>query len=60
MKATRAVIGTPQECTDRIALIVDLYGVTYLSFEVNFGSLPHDRVVESLRRFAAEVMPKVS
>ena len=27
------------------------------SFEVNFGSFPHGRVMTSLRRFAAEVMP---
>ena len=57
MKATRAVIGTPAECIERIEMIRELYGVTYLSFEVNFGSLHHDRVVESIRRFAAEVMP---
>ena len=59
MKATRAVIGTPGECVDRIAMIAERYGVTYLSFEVNYGSLPTGKVVESLERFAAEVMPKV-
>ena len=57
MKATRSVIGTPAECVEKIARIADWYGVSYLSFEVNFGSLPHDRVVQSMRRFAAEVMP---
>jgi alkanesulfonate monooxygenase SsuD/methylene tetrahydromethanopterin reductase-like flavin-dependent oxidoreductase (luciferase family) len=57
MKATRAVIGTPAECKENIARIADWYGVTYLAFEVNFGSLPHDAVMTSMRRFAAEVMP---
>lgn len=59
MKATRAVIGTPGECVDRISMIAERYGVTYLSFEVNYGSLPTAKVVESLERFAAEVVPKV-
>lgn len=59
MKATRAVIGTPSECVDRISMIRELYGVTYLSFEVNYGSLPTARVVESLERFASEVVTKV-
>ena len=49
MKATRAVIGTPAECREKIARIVEWYGITYLSFEVNFGSLPHDRVMASMR-----------
>ena len=58
MKATRAVIGTPAECREKIARIAEWYGVTYLSFEVNFGSLPHGRVMDSMRRFAAHVMPE--
>ncbi|HET7718965.1 MAG TPA: LLM class flavin-dependent oxidoreductase, partial [Acidimicrobiales bacterium] len=60
MKATRAVIGTPGECKENIARIADWYGVTYLAFEVNFGSLPHEAVMASMRRFAAEVMPAFS
>lgn len=59
MKATRAVIGTPAECVERIEMIKERYGVTYLAFEVNYGSLPSDRVIESLERFAAEVVPQV-
>jgi hypothetical protein len=30
--------------------------VTYLCFEVNFGALPHVKVMESMQRFAATVM----
>ena len=60
MKATRAVIGTAAECKENIARIADWYGVTYLAFEVNFGSLPHERVLASMRRFADEVMPAFS
>ncbi|MFN0028545.1 MAG: LLM class flavin-dependent oxidoreductase, partial [Acidimicrobiales bacterium] len=60
MKATRAVIGTPEECVERIRRIAEWYGVTYLSFEVNYGSLPHPQVMASMRRFAAEVMPVIN
>ena len=57
MKASRAVIGRPQECLDRVAALTERFGLTYLAFEVNFGALPHPRVAESLERFAATVMP---
>src|SRR5262249_10845577 len=56
MKASRAVIGRPDECIDRVAMLSERFGVTYLCFEVNFGALPHGKVVESLERFAATVM----
>jgi hypothetical protein len=32
------------------------FGLTQLAFEVNFGALPHDRVMQSLRRFAEGVI----
>lgn len=57
MKATRAVIGRPAECADKVRMLTERFGITQLCFEVNFGALPHQRVMESLRRFAAEVMP---
>jgi alkanesulfonate monooxygenase SsuD/methylene tetrahydromethanopterin reductase-like flavin-dependent oxidoreductase (luciferase family) len=56
MKASRAVIGQPDECIEKVALLSERFGVNYLCFEVNFGALPHDRVMESLERFAATVM----
>ena len=42
MKATRAVIGRPEECIEKVAMLSERFGMTYLSFEVNFGALPHD------------------
>ena len=59
MKATRAVIGRPGECADKIAMLSEQFGLTQIAFEVNFGALPHVQVKRSLRRFAKEVMPKV-
>jgi alkanesulfonate monooxygenase SsuD/methylene tetrahydromethanopterin reductase-like flavin-dependent oxidoreductase (luciferase family) len=57
MKASRAVIGRPEECIDRIRMLSERFGITYLCFEVNFGALPHARVKESMERFASQVMP---
>jgi alkanesulfonate monooxygenase SsuD/methylene tetrahydromethanopterin reductase-like flavin-dependent oxidoreductase (luciferase family) len=57
MKATRAVIGTVAECVERIGGILERYPLTTLTFEVNFGALPHPKVIESLERFGAEVLP---
>jgi hypothetical protein len=57
MKASRAVIGRPEECIEKARMLSERFGITYLCFEVNFGALPHARVMESMERFAAEVMP---
>lgn len=60
MKATRAAIGRPKECVEKVAMLSERFGVTQLAFEVNFGALPHVQVMQSLRRFAAGVMPRFS
>jgi hypothetical protein len=39
-----------------VAMLSERFGVTYLCFEVNFGALPHAKVMESMERFAAAVM----
>ena len=46
MKASRAVIGRPEECIERVGLLAERFGVTYMCFEVNFGALSHAKVVE--------------
>jgi len=38
-------------------MLSERFGITYLCFEVNFGALPHDRVMRSMQKFAAEVIP---
>ncbi len=59
MKAERAVIGRPEECIEKLRLLSERFGITYFSFEVNFGALPHDEVMRSMRRFADGVMTKL-
>ena len=56
MKASRAVVGKPEECIEKVAMLSERFSVTYLYFEVNFGALPHAKVVNSMERFAATVM----
>jgi len=52
------VIGRPEECIEKLRLLSERFGITYFSFEVNFGALPHPEVVRSMRRFA-EVLAKL-
>jgi alkanesulfonate monooxygenase SsuD/methylene tetrahydromethanopterin reductase-like flavin-dependent oxidoreductase (luciferase family) len=59
MKATRAVIGRPEECLEKVSLLVERFGLTQLAFEVNFGALPHPQVMQSLRRFSEQVIAHV-
>jgi alkanesulfonate monooxygenase SsuD/methylene tetrahydromethanopterin reductase-like flavin-dependent oxidoreductase (luciferase family) len=58
MRATRAVMGTADECVERLAQLREQYGLNTFIFEVNYGALPHAEVLRSLRRFAKEVMPQ--
>lgn len=59
MKAERAVIGRPDECVEKLRLLSERFGITYFSFEVNYGALPHDEVMQSMRRFAKGVMARL-
>ena len=58
MRATRAVMGTPDVCAARIRHLRQAYGLNYFMFEVNYGGVPHTKVVSSLERFAREVIPQ--
>jgi len=56
MKASRAVIGTAVECREKVEMLAERFGLTRMMFEVNYGALPHPAVMESMARFAAEVV----
>lgn len=58
MRATRAVMGPPAECVDRIGSLAEQYGLNSFIFEVNYGGLPTGKIIESLERFAGEVIPQ--
>lgn len=51
------MIGDPQYIIDQIHWAREYYGVNYLIFEVAQGGEPHELVMQSLKRFAEQVMP---
>jgi alkanesulfonate monooxygenase SsuD/methylene tetrahydromethanopterin reductase-like flavin-dependent oxidoreductase (luciferase family) len=53
------LISDPAGLVERIEWARDYYGLDYFLLEVGQGGLAHERVVESLSRFAREVLPRV-
>ena len=51
------LFGSPEHIAERIGLLKDA-GVENLIFFVNFGGIEHQKVLDSLELFAAEVMPQ--
>jgi alkanesulfonate monooxygenase SsuD/methylene tetrahydromethanopterin reductase-like flavin-dependent oxidoreductase (luciferase family) len=54
-----AVWGTPQECVAKIKYYVDALHPEQLMLNMASGSLPQDRVLQSMRLFAGEIMAAV-
>jgi alkanesulfonate monooxygenase SsuD/methylene tetrahydromethanopterin reductase-like flavin-dependent oxidoreductase (luciferase family) len=57
MRERRAVVGTPQQCIDRIGELSEACGLTGWMFHVNYGGTPHGRVIDQMELFAREVVP---
>jgi alkanesulfonate monooxygenase SsuD/methylene tetrahydromethanopterin reductase-like flavin-dependent oxidoreductase (luciferase family) len=55
----RAIIGDPAHCIERLLKDIDVLQPTHLSCTLQFGSLPQGKMLKSMERFAAEVMPHV-
>lgn len=58
LRNTRAVVGTPQQCIDRIGELAERCDLTGWMFHVNYGGVPHERVIEQMHMFADRVMPE--
>ncbi len=54
-----AVFGGPEDVIEMLRE-VEALGIEHIIFFVNFGDLPHERVMRSLDRFAQHVMPHFS
>ena len=54
--ATGALYGTARQVAERIAELRSA-GVEHILCQMSFGYLGHERIVESMRRFGAQVMP---
>lgn len=52
----RSAVGTPEQCIERLLAIRESTGIS--NFALGFeGVLDHDRILETMRRFATEVLP---
>jgi len=58
LRDQRAVVGTSQQCIDRIGELSAACGLTGWMFHINYGGVPHERVIEQMHMFAEEIMPK--
>jgi alkanesulfonate monooxygenase SsuD/methylene tetrahydromethanopterin reductase-like flavin-dependent oxidoreductase (luciferase family) len=57
MRETRAVIGTPQQCIDRIGELAEACHLDGWMFHINYGGVPHERVTEQMRLLKECVVP---
>jgi alkanesulfonate monooxygenase SsuD/methylene tetrahydromethanopterin reductase-like flavin-dependent oxidoreductase (luciferase family) len=57
MLANRAITGTPARCRERIAELAEACGLSGWIFHINYGGVPHTRVLDQMELFAAEVLP---
>ena len=59
MRRHRTVIGTPDQCIERMSELAEACGLTGWMFEISYGGVPYERVTEQMQLFAAEVMPRL-
>ena len=55
----RLIFGDPETCIQKLQKDIDTVRPTHFSFTMAIGDLPHERVLESMRRFREEVLPYV-
>jgi natural product biosynthesis luciferase-like monooxygenase protein len=53
----RVVFGDPDQCVERLRAL-EAMGVKHVGFVVDFGGLPHAKIMASLERFRRDVMPR--
>jgi len=51
------IVGTPQDCLDKIAELQRLTGLDHLVTEYSFGAMPHEEAEVNMRLFAERVLP---
>jgi alkanesulfonate monooxygenase SsuD/methylene tetrahydromethanopterin reductase-like flavin-dependent oxidoreductase (luciferase family) len=51
------VMGTPERCIEQLHALNDAMGLTHFNSSFWFGDLPREKVLNSMRLFAEEVMP---
>jgi len=51
------VVGTPDDCIQKIAELHKLSGLDHLITEFSFGGMPHEEAEQGMRLFAEQVLP---
>jgi alkanesulfonate monooxygenase SsuD/methylene tetrahydromethanopterin reductase-like flavin-dependent oxidoreductase (luciferase family) len=54
------IVGDPDECIRKVKTYFDSTGIDQLICQMQFGAVPHDRIMESIRLFGEHVIPAVS
>lgn len=55
---TKVMFGTPTEIIEKIHIYRELYGISGMVFEINYGGqIPNDLVLQSIRLLVDKVMP---
>ena len=52
-----SVIGTPDTCVRQIRRLQEIMHIDHFNCSFSFGNLSQDKILASMRRFAADVMP---
>ena len=53
------IVGTPDDCLQKIAELQRLTGTDHLVTEFSFGAMPHEEAELNMRLFADRVMPRL-
>ena len=54
-----AVCGTPEEVAGRLNALAEHLSIDTHLVMVDIGGMPHESVIETIRLFGAEVLPKL-
>ena len=61
IESRSAWVGSPDEIREAIAGAAEIYGTfEHASLQINFGMMPFDKAMASLKLFGAEVMPQLT
>lgn len=52
------VMGTPETCIARLHALRDAMGIDHFNASFSFGALPREKIMNSMRLFAEQVMPE--
>jgi alkanesulfonate monooxygenase SsuD/methylene tetrahydromethanopterin reductase-like flavin-dependent oxidoreductase (luciferase family) len=59
MRATRTIMGTPAQCVARMGDLARACGITGWMLHINYGGVPHERVVEQMHLLRESVVPSL-